>query len=81
MTRQFLLHGSLVKFCLCKTKVGLTTSRACLHHPGLVNITGEILLYILHALGRSVFQPLSFCQYFDSAHTSGRQPSNQQATR
>ena len=51
MTRQFLLHGSLVKFCLCKTKVGLTTSRACLHHPGLVNITGEILLYILHALG------------------------------
>ena len=60
MSRQFLLHGSLVKFCLCKTKIALTHSRECLQHPGLVNITGEILLYILHGLGLTLPASQSF---------------------
>ena len=57
---MFLLHGSLVKFSVCRTKIALTHSRECLDHPGLVNITGQILLFILQGLGLSLPTSHSF---------------------
>ena len=60
MSRQLLLHGSTVKFCICKTKIALTHNRDCLEQPSLVNITGEILLYILHGLGLTLPTSQSF---------------------
>ena len=51
LSRLFLVHGDLVRFCVCKTKVALSQRRECLQHPGLVNITGQVLLYVLHSLG------------------------------
>ena len=60
MSRMFLLHGSLVKFSVCRTKIALTHSRECLAHPGLVNITGQILLYILQGLGLNLPTSHSF---------------------
>ena len=52
--RMFLQHGSHVKFCVCKTQAVLTCGRECEDQPDLVSVTGDVLVFILRALGLSL---------------------------